>query len=151
MKFIFAELRCTVTFILLLFSKLFADAVHLCQTVVVTRAYFDRDFHEARLLKHWQTVHVSAELIAFVGRGLLKSNYSPRPYLPNRARGLPWVYLTEAGEEPSIAKENNYPSRPVRFARCRFLPNALDQNQHRLHSGPSFVRSTNALYTRQSN
>lgn len=97
-----------VTFILLLFPKLFAGAVHLCQTMVVTRAY--RPYATFTKLVFWntdrQTEHISAELIAFVGRGLLKSNYSPRSYLrtaPAAAgRGLPRVYLTEASGRRAV-------------------------------------------------
>jgi len=54
-----------------------------------------------RVARHWNTdPRISEELIAFVGRGLLKSNYSPRGEPPGSV----------FSGEPSMAKENNYPS-----------------------------------------
>lgn len=95
-KFIFAPWRLSSSF----FPKLFAGAVHLCQRTVVTRV--PMRLSRSSSLKHWR-------LIVFVG--LLKSNYPPRPYLrtvPVGPGGTPGSVFS--GEEPSIAKENNYPS-----------------------------------------
>lgn len=59
------------------FSQTFREgAVHLCRGTVVTRV-------PMRLSRSSPTggPRISEELIAFVGCGLLKSNYSSRPYL----------------------------------------------------------------------
>lgn len=96
----------------LLFLKTFRDVLPLAdgRLHALTGAT-----HRKTRLRNVDSTSISAELIAFVERGLLKSNYSLRPYLPNRAcpagdGGLLGVYLAEAVGEPSIAKENNYPS-----------------------------------------
>jgi hypothetical protein len=106
-KFIFAERA--VTFILLLFPKLFASAaaaaaapVHLCQRTVVINVY-RCDFRAARLRNtHRRPAHFRG--VNYLCRTrVVKKQLLAATVFANRARrsgeGLPGVYLAEADEE----------------------------------------------------
>ena len=105
-EFIFTERA--MTFIFLLFLKLFAGTVHLCQGTVVTRVPMRLSRNSS--LKHWRLAHFRG-VNCLCRTRVVKKQLLAATVFANRARreGLPGVYLAKASGEPSIAKENNYP------------------------------------------
>jgi len=97
-----------MTFIFLLFLKLFAGTVHLCQGTVVTRVPMRLSRNSS--LKHWRLAHFRG-VNCLCRTRVVKKQLLAATVFANRARreGLPGVYLAKASGEPSIAKENNYP------------------------------------------